>query len=348
MTKKSKVFLTVASLCTMALSLLPTSTLAENRTYRADEKGKITIKYYDDNQEKKPVVGSQWRIYKVGDITYTNGNEGVDALTITSLIDDLEISRETKAEEVLEKIEYKPITESRIEVTGKDVNGKVLEHYDATTDENGQIVYDKLEQGVYLGVEVQSPRRHNRSTPFLISIPNTDETGRVSSIEATIEPKAVLAGDLVVSKQLHGNAAEIAYQWTMELTLPEGTYYYETNEMKKYGNTYSKGQNGYCKNGDKIKIFAGEDLRIFDIPAGNKYHISESEANAGGYATRYDRQNGVIESYKDINVVVHNTKNKDVKTDAGAHTLMYVGIGTLAGALLIVVLASKSKNKKGN
>ena len=114
MTKKSKVFLTVASLCTMALSLLPTSTLAENRTYRADEKGKITIKYYDDNQEKKPVIGSQWRIYKVGDITYTNGGEGVDALTITSLIDNLEITRETKAEDVLEKIEYKTITESKI------------------------------------------------------------------------------------------------------------------------------------------------------------------------------------------------------------------------------------------
>ena len=46
--------------------------------------------------------------------------------------------------------------------------------------------------------------------------------------------------------------------------------------------------------------------------------------------------------------MVHNTKNKDVKTDAGANTLMYVGIGTIAGALLIVILASKSKNKKDN
>ena len=346
MTKRSKTFLMVVSIFTMILTLLPISAMAENVTYRSDEKGKITINYYDDNLRTKPTVDSHWRLYKVGDVTYTYGDKNVDALTITSLIDGLEISRETKANEVLDKLEYKIITESKIEMTGKDVKGQELTYFDGTTDEKGVIEFKDLEQGIYLGVETQAARHHNRSTPFLISIPNTDETGRISSLEATIEPKPVLAGDLVISKQLHGNAAEIAYQWTMELTLPEGTYHYKTNEMKKYGNTYSKGQDGYCKSGDKIKIYAGEDLTIYDIPSGKEYSISETEANAQGYQTRYERKDGVIEAYKPISVVVHNTKNKDVKTDAGANTMLYTGVGVAAGALLIVILVCKNKRKE--
>ena len=346
MKKRSKVFLTVVSLFTMVLTLLPVSVMAESLTYRSGEKGKITINYYDDNLRTKPTVDSHWRLYKVGDVTYSYNETNVDALTITSLIGGLDISRETKAEEVLNKLEYKVISESKIEMTGKDVNGQKLVYFDGVTNEDGVIEYKDLEQGVYLGVETQVARYHNRSTPFLISIPNTDETGRISSLEAKIEPKAVLAGDLVISKQLHGNAAEIAYQWTMELTLPEGTYHYKTNEMKKYGNTYSKGQEGYCKSGDKIKIYAGEALTIYDIPSGKEYSISEIEANAQGYQTRYERKDGIIEAYKPISVVVHNTKNKDVKTDAGANTMLYTGVGVAAGALLIVILVCKNKRKE--
>lgn len=315
-------------------------------SYRSDELGKITVKYFDDSTQKTPTVGSKWRLYKVADVTYTNAEMTIDGLKITSLIDGLDVTMSTTAEEVQKKIDYKVVTESKITVSGKDTNGKELKYVDGTTDKNGNIVFDNLEQGVYFGIEVESPDDHNRSTPFLVSIPNTDETGKISSLEATIEPKAVLAGDLIVDKELHGNAAEIAWQWTMELNLPEGTYHYSTTEMKKYGKTYSSGQEGYCKNGDKIKIYAGETLTIDDLPAGSDYSIKESEANTSGYSTRYENQTGKIVAYKDVNVKVHNTKNKDVRTSTGSDTLMYVGIGTIAGALLFVVLASKEKAKK--
>lgn len=315
-------------------------------SYRSGETGKITIKYFDDSTQKTPTVGSKWRLYKVADVTYTNEKMTVDGLKITSLIDGLDITMSTTAEEVQKKIDYTVVTESKITLSGKDANGKELKYVEGTTDKNGSLVFDKLEQGVYFGIEVESPDDHNRSTPFLVSIPNTDETGKISSLEATIEPKAVLAGDLVVDKELHGNAAEIAWQWTMELKLPEGTYHYSTTEMKKNGKTYSKGQEGYAKNGDKIKIYAGETLTIDNLPAGSDYTVNETEANTSGYSTRYENQTGKIVAYKDINVKVHNTKNKDVKTSTGSNTLMYVGIGTIAGALLIVILASKERAKK--
>lgn len=312
-------------------------------TYRSNETGKITVKYYDDATQKTPTVGSKWRLYKVADVTYTNAEMTIDGLEITSLIDGLDITASTTAEDVEKKIEYTTVSESKITLTGKDTNGKELKYVEGTTDKNGSIVFDNLEQGVYFGIEVESPDDHNRSTPFLVSIPNTDETGKVSSLEATIEPKAVLAGDLTVDKELHGNATDAAHQWTMELTLPEGTYHYSTTATSR-----GKAQDGYCKNGDKIKIYAGETLSVDNIPAGSDYKITESEANANGYSTKYDNQSGKVEAYKDINVKVHNTKNKDVKTSTGSNTLMYVGIGTIAGALLIVILASKSKNKKEN
>lgn len=78
MTKRSKTFLMVASIFTMILTLLPISAMAENVTYRSDEKGKITINYYDDNLGTKPTVDSHWRLYKVGDVTYTYGDKNVD------------------------------------------------------------------------------------------------------------------------------------------------------------------------------------------------------------------------------------------------------------------------------
>lgn len=354
--KKNKLLLGALS-ALLCLTISPLSVLAEGDegkseitgyTYRSSETGKITINYFDDNTQKTPTVGSKWRLYKVGDVTYTNAEMTIDGLKITSLIKDCNITMETTAEDVQAFIDYKVVDESEITVTGKDTNGAELKYYDGTTDDKGTLVFDNLEQGVYFGIEVKSPTFHNRSTSFLVSIPNTDETGRISSLEATIEPKAVLAGNLVVNKELHGNAAEIAWQWTMELTLPEGVYHYKTTKMTKYGKTYSEGQEGYCKSGDSIKIYAGETLTIYDIPAGAKYSIHESQENGYGYSTRYDNQSGTLVAYKDINVTVHNTKNKDVNTATGSDMLMYVGIGVVAGALLVVVLASKARDKKEN
>lgn len=351
--KKNKLLLGVLS-ALLCLTVSPLNVLADDDekneytaiTYRSCETGKITINYYDDNTSKTPTVGSKWRLYKVGDVTYTNADMTVDGLKITSLIKDCSITAETTAEDVQAFIDYKVVDESEITVTGKDTNGKELKYLDGTTNAKGTLVFDNLEQGVYFGIEVKSPTFHNRSTSFLVSIPNTDETGRVSSLEAVVEPKAVLAGNLVVNKQLHGNAAEIAWQWTMELTLPEGVYHYKTTEMTKYGTTYSKGQEGYCKNGDSIKIYAGETLTIYDIPAGAKYSIHESQENGYGYSTRYDNQSGTLVAYKDVNVTVHNTKNKDVNTASGSNMLIYIGVGAIAVAGLIIIFADKAKNKK--
>lgn len=349
-----KLLLGAASLV-MALTMFPTGALAEEETtltsgaetptgenaypYRSGEKGKITLKYFDDNDYKVPVVGSSWRLYKVADVTYSVEDETNDGLEITSLIDGLEITSSTTSDDVAKKIDYKTITNSKIEISGKDVNGKELTYYDATTGKDGQIVWDNLEQGVYLGIETNAIEYHNRSTEFLVSIPNTSDDGTTSKLEATIEPKAVLAGHLKVSKMVHGTDVETTRQWTMTISLPDGRYYYETN----------KGQKGYFENKQGIiGITHGETVTIYDIPAGSKYLVEEAEANTMGYSTSYDNQQGHMNSKKDTIVSVHNSRDKaqsDVRTGTGAKTIIYGGVGAVAVLALVLALVKKNKKK---
>lgn len=318
---------------------IPTA-FAEGNSYVAKEKGEIIIKYFSDNQQKAPIVGSKWRLYKVGTITYDNADETVDGLKITSEIEGLELTNETKSEDVLSKIEYTKISESKISVTGKDVNGKELVFYDAVTDDKGQITYGGLEQGVYLGIEVEAIKNHNRCTEFLISIPNTDETGSTSNISVTVEPKTVLAGSLTVTKKLEGNNTEAAKKWGMELTLPSGTYYYSTN----------KGQSGYVKNKDVIDIVGGEEITVYDLPSGTKYTVVEEKANKDGYRTTYEGQTGTIEYGKVAEAKVINYRNKaivpvdPVRTGSGNNLIIFgtIGVVALAG---IILLVTKKKEK---
>lgn len=343
---KKKGFLCSVATLFAILTLLPTGAYAEEasestskgNTYRSDEKGKITLKYFDDNDYKEPVVGSKWRLYKVGDITYTNAEESVDGLTITSLIDGLDISTSTTSDDVAKKIDYKVVTNSKIEASGKDINGKELTYFDATTGKDGQIVWDNLEQGVYLGIELDAVSYHNRSTEFLISIPNTDDDGATSHLDYTVEPKAVLAGNLKVSKMVHGNDVETTRAWTMTLSLPSGKFYYESN----------KGQKGYIEDKGTVSIVHGETVTVYDIPAGTQYQVEEAEANSMGYSTTYDNQKGRMECKKDAIVSVHNTRNKaskDVRTGTGENTMIYAGVGICAVALLAIVIVLKKKKK---
>lgn len=343
---KKKSFLCSIATLFAILTLLPSGAYAEEastsesngKTYRSDEKGKITLKYFDDNKYKEPVVGSKWRLYKVGDITYTNADETVDGLTITSLIDGLEITSNTTSDDVAKKIDYKVVTNSKIEASGKDINGKELKYVDAITGKDGTIVWDNLEQGVYLGIEMDAIDYHNRSTEFLISIPNTDSEGKVSSLEATIEPKAVLAGNIKVSKMVHGNNVETTRPWTITLSLPSGRFYYESN----------KGQKGYIEDKGTVRIVHGETVTIYDVPAGSQYMVEEAEANTMGYSTTYDNQKGRMECKKDTIVSVHNTRNKDsedVRTGTGEQTMIYAGVGIAAVALLAIVVVLKKKKK---
>lgn len=339
MKKLKKIAIGIMSLMMGYGTCISTALAEEENSYVAKEKGEIIIKYFSDDQHKAPIVGSKWRLYKVGTITYDSADESVDGLKITSDIEGLEITNETKSEEVLSKIEYTKISESKISVTGKDTNGKDLVFYDAVTDANGQITYSGLDQGVYLGVEVEAIKYHNRCTEFLISIPNTDENGEISNMSTTIEPKTVLAGSLTVKKTLQGNNTEAAKRWGMELTLPSGLYYYSTN----------KGQSGYVKNKDVIDIVGGEEITVYDLPSGTKYTVVEEKANKDGYRTTYEDQTGTIEYGKVASANVINYRNKaivPIRTGTGNNLIIFGTIGLAAVAGIVFLCFDKKKKKQ--
>lgn len=322
-------------------TVLSTAKAEEENTYTPKEKGEITIRYFDDSKQKVPVVGSKWRLYKVGSITYTNADESVDAMKITPLIEDLELTGETKTEDVFKRIEHKLVSESKITVTGKDDKGKELPYYDAVTDEKGLITFSGLEQGVYFGVEVEAVRNHNRCAEFLISIPYTTEDGNKSNMSAKIEPKAVLGGDIKITKKLEGNNTEATKRWDMELTLPSGTYRYDTN----------KGQSGFVANKSVVKIVGSESLTVYDLPAGTKFTVVEKDANKDGYRTTYEGQTGTIEYGKTTEATVINYRNKEIKpytkTDAGQNLIVYGTIGAVSAiAVILILIGSKNKKKQ--
>ena len=330
--------ITVAIIVIYLVSIMIPAVKAEEITYRSAETGTITVSYYDDSDKKIPVVGSTWRLFKVGDITTTLNDEDidVDALEITSLIDGLDITRKTTPEEVMEYISYKVVTESKLNIGYSTINDEKLEAYDATTNEYGKAVFKDIPEGVYLGVEINAARYHLRSSPFLVSIPWTDEDGHPSYLEMEIEPKAITAGDIVIQKKTYGDDVTPDVYWNMTVRLPEGIYYYET----------SRGRTGYIKNLDCVGIRAYTTMTIYNVPAGSTYLVEEAEANSDGYKTWYDNQSATIKEKQENWTVVHNERYKsNVKTGTGKSMIIAAGISAVTLTAIVVLLAIKKKKE---
>ena len=173
-------------------------------SYKPTETGSITLDYYESD-ESHPVVGSEWRIYKVADMVsgVSSSDDGkhvvVNGLEIQPLAYQLKIDSTTTAEDVEKCLNYDVISESEIKFgSNKSItDGKDLTYFDGKTDSKGRIVFSGIPQGVYIGMETKAIRYHTRTVSFLVSVPGTDaQSTNKSSLDIHVEPKAVLAGDL--------------------------------------------------------------------------------------------------------------------------------------------------------
>ena len=319
----------------------------------ADENdGEIIINYYDDSAMLSPVEGSTWRLYKVADIeTIVEGNND-NVHKIIPLVEGLDnIDKETLPDEVLELIGYTKVNESQIEINngvsnpaqaedsdGEAINNQELIFYEDTTI-NGKIVFNGLEDGVYLGVEIKAAEHHMLSTPFLVSLPNTNQDGNIVSMSVTVEPKAILAGNLSVTKILNGDNTDKYAKWDMILTLPEGTYRYETSSKEK----------GTVSNGDIISIKGGESFVIYDLLAGADYEVKEVQANKDGYSTQYKNSKGQIKFAENKEVTVTNNRSHIVNTgvfgngDNGNGILLLIPLSILI--ILYFSISAYKENK---
>lgn len=332
----------------LVVMLLPFTVFAEENTYNP-ELGSITISYYDDSDKKVPVENSTWRLFKVADIVTVPGDDEMDGLRIESLIPDLEITRETTTGEVMEKIIYDQVNESTIKINGTLVDEKAdkLYYYEETTDKKGKATFKDLSFGVYFGVEVQAAQYHLVSEPFLVSIPNTED-GKTSLIDLEIEPKAIIGGNLLITKELKGNRTDKYTDWEMTVSLPDGKYRFDS----------TNGQKGVVKNQDKIKIKGGETLTIYDVLSGSNYVVSETKANQDGYSTTYNNEKNTIKFKDDQKVTVTNTRNWEynpIETGtfyeelASGNPFAWAWLivpGAIIVLLLIVIVKTSKKNKK--
>ena len=340
----------LASAFLAMITLLPINVMAEGSN---EEKGKITIKYYDDSDQKVPVPNSTWMLFKVGDVYTTSDSEGtnVDALHIESLIPDFEIKglghdEPTTADEVLNLLDYTIVNDSEWIVRSRTKDGTSLKSWTRTTDKNGVLSFDELPYGVYLGVETKAERYHVLTSPFLISIPYTREDEKndnqaVSQIEVTIEPKAVVAGDLEITKKTYGDGVESEAWFNMTVTFPQGGhYYYET----------SRGRKGTIDKQAVIGIKAYETITVYNVPGGAFYTVEEAEANQNGYRTWYTDNEGRIDAKDTVECFVHNERyKKDVppndKVNTGTGSMLLVsGVAMItAGAALVCLLKHKKE-----
>ena len=345
----------LAALITISV-LLPTTKVFAEEAKPKGETGSITIKYFDDSNMTVPVVDSTWMLFKVADITtYTNpDNPNVDSLRIDSLIPNFEFKGEghenpTTPKEILEKIDYSIITESEWNVKPQLKDGTKLQTWKSTTDGSGKIVFDDLEYGVYFGMEVKASRYHVLASPFLISIPNTrldDKTDQaISKIDLEVTPKAIVAGDLEVTKKTYGNDVDPEEWFNITITIPSGgRFYYET----------TRGRKGSFDEQGVIGIKAYETIHVFNVPAGAKFIVEEAEANQNGYRTWYSFKKGQsdsIDAKTSVEFFVHNERYKKdsfqfVNTGAGSNLIISAGIFLSAAIIGGVLLVKRNKNKE--
>lgn len=360
-TKKFKHLITCAAamlaMASMAFAPAGVNVMAESNTsYRPSETGSITLDYYESD-ENHPVVGSEWRIYKIGDIV--NGvstNDGgkhvtVNGLEIVPLAYQLKINSSTTAEDVEKCLNYDVISESEIKFgTNKSItDGKDLTYFDGKTDSKGRIVFSSIPQGVYIGMEKKAIRYHNRTVSFLVSVPGTDaQNTDKSSLDIHVEPKAVLSGDLTITKTVEypiGNDSTNGFK--INITLPEGTYRYDT----------TSGKSGYLTGKTSQLVIADkETVTIYDIPGGSSYKVEEDTESQTGYQVTYENNSGTIKSgaatavkvdnlseegYKRYKQIQAKKKTKTLEdTDAGQMTVIAGGM-FIAAAVLASVLAKK-------
>lgn len=301
----------------------------------------LTIKYYDDSDQTVPVTDSDWVILRIADVYTIQEYHDVDALQIESLI-GIDLTLETELDDILEQLNVTKVTESDYKVSSIAVNEVELPTYEVTVVD-GTATLEDLPYGVYIGFEVDAAVDHQVAAPFVITLPTTDEDGLISSIDVTVEPKAVLAGDIKIEKKLEGNNTEKSKDWTMKLTLPEGIFYYKASD----------GEEGYVSNGDTVSIKGGETVTIEDVTGGESYSVTESEENKNSYKTSYENQSGTVPLKSIVEVKVTNKRSRvDVPiadtAENGTNTTMLLAIGGV-GLIMIasgLIIAKRKKDEQ--
>lgn len=293
--------------------------------------GSITISYADDADGSNPVTGAEFRFYKIAEIgSYGNYESIIPDAKKTAENGIIKIDGNTEANDVIDAV--------KTAYTAKNVtNGYTVT---TKTDAKGSATADKLPLGLYLAEEVKPADHHFASIPFLFSVPYTENNGWHYSV--SVEPKALPASDLVITKTVQGNAGEKNKDFHFIVT-------FDTNGKYKY--TKSDGKTGTIENGGTIILRDGQSATIEMIPVGCSYTVREEEADQNGYRTTSSGTTGKITNKVKSYAKFTNTKDVDKphepgkppKTKTGDSTAPLVWGGVAVGALVLFITLARRK-----
>lgn len=297
------------------------------------DKANLTVRYFDDSDEEIPVVGSEFTIYQVAEIGRELQNNGA-YVPLDDSLDFSDIDEYTYNDADALAYEEKVINEYK---EHPDIGYKAT----LPIGKDGLAVFKDIPVGAYLITETKTARYHITSIPFIVSIPELNESNTGWGYEITANPKPILAGDLEITKITKGKIKSEDKSYTLKINLPKG----------EFRATLPDGKQSTVKNGDKISIKGGETLKIYDIPSGGKYRVTEVEANgtnhSGNFRTTYTNNKGTIIEKNATKVKIVNDST-DFDTGAGYHMLfeMMIGGGALAFLIFLICSHSKKTDKK--
>lgn len=115
--------------------------------------GNVTVSYFKGASGSTPITGAEFTLYKIGTLN--------DDASFNGIIDGIEAE---DPDMILKDVQNA--------YTGTVSGGRI---YKNTTGEDGILTYSDIELGVYLGCESVPVSGYNASSPFIVSVPVTEE-----------------------------------------------------------------------------------------------------------------------------------------------------------------------------
>lgn len=293
-------------------------------TFPADEKGSLTIRYFDDEEDKVPVSGAQFDIYQVSTIGRVDTDNG-KYIPLTSEFEFVN-KRADEANEYADLV-----------TNAYDKNPEIGYHKQVTT-EDGIAKLTDMPAGAYLVYETKAARYHIKTIPFLVSVPEMTAGNDFWNFDVSTEPKSNVAGDLKVTKKITGTDKHNKDDtFTFTVNIADG----------EYKASDANGKEITVKNGSTLKLKGGQSFTIYDIPEKSDYKVVE-KTDHQGYTTTYKNQEGKITGKTETEVIITNHRDAlDVITSAMANpTMLLIFAGASATLILFLIFTHKKRKEE--
>ncbi len=166
------------------------------------------------------------------------------------------------------------------------------------------------------------------------------KTGTASNTLSVINYLSGTVGQLMISKEVRGNAADTnkAFDFTVVF-----------DDLNQYEYLGTGTANGQIRSGDVIRLAHGQSITIIGLPKDISYEIIESDYRDQGYNTTFSNNTGVIIADQTQSVLFVNTRNLTPNTaddnmqDISKIGIYGFGISTIVLAGMYLIIRKKNE-----